>query len=1012
MNINLPLAIIVGMDNFLAVKLAEKLLEKGLRVYGFGDDRGKLEDKNYENFYELKTLREKAEYVFDFGGGEEYWREFEGSKLVIIGVNKRRDRSEIERRLLGQKVNYRVVNVMGVYGEGMDEDWWWPSWLRQAVENKNLMMSSRKSEVRLLEAEDGIEAIMRACFFSGTEGEVFEVWGKKYGMEEVAELLIDEAKMTRKKVVEGEEVMRAVVDEKVIGVWKNLRWEPEISLKKGIKGVLQYFFGKIDEEKRNKGKKKKVENKKPETVKTREEKRKAFEVIVEEARGEEVVEIEEEIKPEPVKMEVEVEKEVIMEKEEIKIEEVVETPKEEILEEEKEVEEEMEIGPIIKKANNIPIKEEINQEKEEEILEVAENDEDYEQKIEKPKLLAEKPKKRRKKFGFKNLGWKKSLWLLTGLSLVMMVGYWVWEGAMVVRGIKKGGELLMSQEYEKAREMINKERIRVEKIEKDLSDWKLNSLAIGRNYQSILRVEKEVLDLEGVGVETVEMADKLYGGVFNGDEVNWGELEANLSGNLVKIESASGVLEARLGGDWSWLPGKWRGDMAKLKEKIAESRSYVEMARKVLEIWPEMSGSEGGKRDYLVLFQNENEIRPTGGFIGSYGILSFENGVLNNMEIKDIYEIDGQLKGHVEPPEEIKDILGEASYYMRDANWQADFVKASKDLQWFFDKEAGRKVDGVIGINLAVAKELVGVVGEVLVPDFDEKITKDNLYEQAEFYSETKFFPGSNQKASFLGGLGKQLFEEIKSLGPEKRVDLLVKTMDLLEKNEIQISLNDKTAARVVAELGWDGSIWEGECAGERCVADYVFMVEANLGVNKANYFMLKNVEEEIEIGLNSIARRLRINYENTAKNSSWPGGDYKNYLRIYLPKEVSLAEVSVSKEGGEGKKVYSGSELKIRDVGDKKEVGFLVTVPVLEKREVELKYSSSIKIGEGEKFSYLNYIQKQSGWGNVSWVSLVSIPQNWQILQVEPVATVVGGKLLFNQKVDRDIKMGVEIGK
>jgi len=67
------------------------------------------------------------------------------------------------------------------------------------------------------------------------------------------------------------------------------------------------------------------------------------------------------------------------------------------------------------------------------------------------------------------------------------------------------------------------------------------------------------------------------------------------------------------------------------------------------------------------------ELRPTGGFIGSFGLLNFENGKLGNLNVNDIYAIDGQLKGHVAPPDELLHFLGQPNWYMRDSNWSPDF---------------------------------------------------------------------------------------------------------------------------------------------------------------------------------------------------------------------------------------------------------------------------------------------------------------------------------------------------
>ena len=149
---------------------------------------------------------------------------------------------------------------------------------------------------------------------------------------------------------------------------------------------------------------------------------------------------------------------------------------------------------------------------------------------------------------------------------------------------------------------------------------------------------------------------------------------------------------------------------------------------------------------------------------------------------------------------------------------------------WFFDKETGRKVDGVIGINLAVAQGMLGVVGEVYLPNYKEKVNKDNLYEQAEFYSEQKFFPGSYEKENFLGDLSKQLFEQIRGLSLQKQVELMGTLMDLANRNEVQVAAGETQTAKTMAELGWDGAMYEGGCAKGNCVADYLYVVEANVG--------------------------------------------------------------------------------------------------------------------------------------------------------------------------------------
>ena len=95
-----------------------------------------------------------------------------------------------------------------------------------------------------------VAAVLRACFLSGTLGELLVVSGDKYNSKRMAEVLIDEAKMTRNQVVEmGSEVEEADPEE-VLRSREILRWQPEISFKEGAKEVVQYFVSKVDEENR------------------------------------------------------------------------------------------------------------------------------------------------------------------------------------------------------------------------------------------------------------------------------------------------------------------------------------------------------------------------------------------------------------------------------------------------------------------------------------------------------------------------------------------------------------------------------------------------------------------------------------------------------------------------------------------------------------------------------------------------------------------------------------------
>ena len=987
MNSALPFALIIGIDQFAAKKLAEELSNKDINVVGVGEYVAGLSDiKNFELLMDLSEVNGKFNYVFDFLGDKNLWKmdQFKGEKITLVCVNDKAKAEFLKDDLDDLDLNWRMVEAEGVYGPGMDEDNFLAQAIKLAVVNKNLVLPNLKSSFRILAIEDLVEAILRASFLSGTEKEKFLILGKETNSEEVAKVLIDEAKMTRYKVMQKEIEIEKIDEERLRESVRKLRWEPKSDFKDGITETLQYFFSRADEESR-KPKKPYLKN--------------------EGFKEEKVVEVE----PEPVKKEVNKRKmEVVVEEEQEEIKIKKEEPLEEIESFYKQKKMGLEVEKIKPEALKEKAEEEFDDNYEDKIL-VSEKIEEVKQKEEKVEV---KIKLKRKMPVLKISGkWKWYLLFLVVLFLILPIK-WTISTVLAFNNIKENVVLIEAKKYKQVEILADKNLIRIKEIDQQIDDWGLNKFKMIRNYQTLLKVGEDVLKLEKDSIVISQSADLISQAIFKEREINFSDELGKTEEYLINFDNELGLVLARLNGDYSWMPAKWRVSLQKQAQELKEIKEKLGLVSKGIKILPNMLGLDGTKREYLVLLQNETELRATGGFIGSYAILSFQNGKLLNFEVKDVYEADGQLKGHVEPPIEIKNYLGEANWFMRDANWNPDFVKASADIQWFLNQEINKKVDGVIGIDLAVAKSIVGVIGEINVTDFKEKITKDNLYEQAEYYSESKFFPGSTQKASFLGTLGSQMFEEIKGLKSKQQLELVFSLVDLLEKNEIQLALNNNEVAKMVADLGWDGAMYQGKCSKENCFSDYLFIVDSNFGVNKTNYFLSRSIEQVVDINESLVDRILKINYENMAKSNDFPGGQYKNYLRVYLPMDINLSQVIVIDDKTNSKKIYTTDEVRIKEFNGKKEIGFLVTVPILSKQTVEIKYSSANTLTGKDKFSYVSYVQKQSGFGDTGLVTLVSFPKDWQPLQVEPQASMVGGKLLFNQKLNEDIRMGVELGK
>ena len=186
----------------------------------------------------------------------------------------------------------------------------------------------------------------------------------------------------------------------------------------------------------------------------------------------------------------------------------------------------------------------------------------------------------------------------------------------------------------------------------------------------------------------------------------WGEGEGETKPILEKwlkeiasLDLALGGLEARLSGQSMFVPKVWQKRLEEVRISIKDNRLRLQKLEEAGPVLREMLSVDGKRREFLVLLQNEMELRPAGGFIGSYAVISVEDGKLINTQVQNVYETDGQLAGFVELPAAIKNYLGEPRWFMRDANWSPHFLQSAKDIRWFYEKSTGRKVDGVIGVH-------------------------------------------------------------------------------------------------------------------------------------------------------------------------------------------------------------------------------------------------------------------------------------------------------------------------
>jgi len=450
--------------------------------------------------------------------------------------------------------------------------------------------------------------------------------------------------------------------------------------------------------------------------------------------------------------------------------------------------------------------------------------------------------------------------------------------------------------------------------------------------------------------------------------------------------------------------------MGKGISKLTSLRGVVGYTDRLLTLYPRIAGFRK-KQTYLVLLQNSMELRPTGGFIGSLLVLSFVDGKVESLDVQDVYTADGQLKGHVDPPLPIREIIGQEHWYLRDSNWDPDFAVSGATAAWFYEKELGLSVDGVIAVSLPMVTQLLRVTGPIELLDFNERISESNFFAKSLLYTETDFFPGSTQKKDFLGALISAVLTRITTDSSLSAGGLLNVLTQSIQSRDLQFYFPDAELESLVGQWGWDGGVHIQGCQAPYtevgCVGDGVGVIDANLSVNKSNFFVTKEAVSQVAISDNGdIQHVLTMTIHNAAHAQENGGGGYQSYLRLLVPTDAQIRSITID-----------GLEVPLRDmtnaapppapywINEQQDQHRVIHVPFLvaprQTRQLTAEWVRPGAASFAEEGAFQFTLRKQPGVAQTPWRVIVEFPQNWSAIAEGGVAKP--GVLEYNTDLTKD---------
>jgi len=522
----------------------------------------------------------------------------------------------------------------------------------------------------------------------------------------------------------------------------------------------------------------------------------------------------------------------------------------------------------------------------------------------------------------------------------------------------------------------------------------------GGIFDSVLLVQ--AVSLSELGKELSEVTENLrrtrentilYASTILGKDMGGGsEYAQNLAHSAQQAYENLSLIQARI--DQIKLPIS--DEESKLifdqfTEQLQKLRYALNIEQQLHPYLPTIFGQDG-RRTYALVLQNDQELRPTGGFIEAIALLRFENGSLISSDVYSSYELDKKLVGTVSPPEEVRQFLSESQWYLRDSNWDPNFPATARKIAWFIEKSEGTEVDGVLAINTKSLAALIEALGPVDIAQFNETLTHRNLAERMEFHSEVVLVETSEAEY-YPKVVLSSVLNRLTDVQPDKVTSVLNAFYQQFQSHQAMINIFDNSQD-ILASLGWTGEIVNPACpaqiSSENCVVDEIAQIEANVGVNKANYYLKRNVSHSVKLGQNLAEHTRLIKYENTAQSNAWPKGAYRAYIRFYMPHGSQLRQIEF---GGE---IIPVGQLIQREEGGRPMVGVLVEVPTAQSKNLELVFTTPLP--DQKDFSYALFDQKQPGIDNQSQV-ITLIPDNGQHPKtIAPQADFTANGIVFSQ--------------
>jgi len=440
-------------------------------------------------------------------------------------------------------------------------------------------------------------------------------------------------------------------------------------------------------------------------------------------------------------------------------------------------------------------------------------------------------------------------------------------------------------------------------------------------------------------------------------------------------------------------------------ERLDDNFHFILAGGKILQGAPQLLGVDEPQQ-YLVLAQNRDELRATGGFISGIGLVNIHQGQIVQFNLGDSYDVDDFSQPYPQPPEPMHRFMLADYWVTRDSNWSPDFPTTAQQAQSLYTLSTGIETQGVIAFNQQALRAILQVIGPIQIEEVDETVSADNIEGyMAQAWGEG-FGRGETYKdwhahrKDFMKVLGDQILKQVMESGDQAQyIDLAKSLLYLLQSGQIQVYVDLPIVQQALQIAGLGGGLEPGD-------GDFLALVDSNVGFNKVDSSIKRSVSYHVDLREpKQPTSQIILSYNHMGNDNdqvceqkiSYGEGTYQdmqqrcylNYWRLYVPGGSELIDQDtqpvpgsqlLNPDGWSGQvEIYPGENGAVVYAG-------LIMLPPQEEQQVKLTNDLPewvlVQINP-DQYRYRVRIQKQPG--------LVSMPINLEI-------TLPVGAYIINQ--------------